>query len=239
MVKIKDMSHALTDARGRSAWVFSNVSFDIQPREFLSLVGPSGCGKSTLLRVISGLLKPSEGTIERGFQKQAMVFQNFALFPWLSVLENVEFGLKMEGFDAHKCRHVAEEKIVEVGLAGFEKKYPKELSGGQRQRVGIARALTVNPDLLLMDEPFSSLDSVIADKLKRDVHVLWEKYKMTVLMVNHLIADAIELSDRIIVMGGSPGSIKAVIPVTLSRPRNNRSPEFFELQDRITRLIEE
>ncbi len=207
--------------------------------EFLSLVGPSGCGKSTLLRTIAGLIKPTEGALERNFTKPAMVFQNFALFPWLRVRENVEFGLAMRKVSARSRRGIAEEKIVEVGLSGIERKFPKELSGGERQRVGLARALAISPDLLLMDEPFSSLDSIISEKLKRDVLALWNKYGMTVIMVNHLITDALLLSDRILVMGGEPGALKATIPVPLPRPRDPRSTEFFALQDKITGLLTE
>ena len=239
LVRLIGVSHAFKNEHGKREWAFRNISFDVFSGEFLSIVGPSGCGKSTLLRVLTGLIPATEGAMEQNFKKQAMVFQNFALFPWLSVEKNVEFGLTMEGVSPHKRRKISEEKIIEVGLSGFEKKYPKELSGGQRQRVGIARALAISPDLLLMDEPFSSLDSIIADKLKKDVAAIWEKYKMTILMVNHLIPDAIELSDRIIVMGGRPGEIKTIINVDTPRPRNPRSPEFFELQDRITKLIEE
>lgn len=239
IIKTSGASQSFQSETGKREWVFRDISFDVNPGEFFSIVGPSGCGKSTLLRAITGLIKSNEGMIERDYKKQAMVFQNFALFPWLSVQKNVEFGLKMAGVSSRESHHIAEEKIAEAGLSGFEKKYPKELSGGQRQRVGIARALAVSPDILFMDEPFSSLDSIIAGKLKADVAVLWEKYKMTVVMVNHLISDAIELSDRILVMSGHPGVIKEIIKVEMPRPRNPRSPEFFELQDRITKLIEE
>lgn len=238
IIKISNVSFAFKNISGKSDWALRDVSFDVKPGEFLSIVGPSGCGKSTLLRAVSSLITPNDGLIERNFKKLAMVFQNFALFPWLSVEKNVAFGIAMDGMNKRKRHHIAAEKIAEVGLSGFEKKYPKELSGGERQRVGLARALAVKPDLLLMDEPFSSLDSFIAGKLKKDVAALWEKYRMTVVMVNHLISDSVELSDRIVVMSGSPGMVKAIITVNIPRPRNPRSPEFFALQDKITKLIE-
>ncbi len=238
-IKISNVSQTFTEENGKQFFAVRNVSFDVKFGEFLSVVGPSGCGKSTLLRATLGLTKPSEGDIIRHFQKPAMVFQNFALFPWLKVSDNVGFGLKMAGMSKQKRQRLAFEKISEAGLGGFEKRNPKELSGGERQRVGIARALAVSPDLLVMDEPFSSLDSVIADKLKTDVLRLWEKYRMTILMVNHLVSDAIELSDRIVVMAKKPGVVKAVLTVPIPRPRNKRTAEFFALEDRITKLIEE
>lgn len=236
LVRASRASYAFLED-GRRTVAFRGVSFEVQRGEFLSIVGPSGCGKSTLLRAIAGLIQPTEGTFERHFQKPAVVFQNFALFPWLRVLQNIEFGLAMSGVASRVRRRTAEEKIAEVGLSGFERKFPKELSGGERQRVGLARALAISPDLLLLDEPFSSLDSIIAEKLKQDVAALWKKYGVTIIMVNHLIADAILLSDRILVMSGEPGTAKSPIPVTLSRPRNLRSKEFFELTDTITALL--
>lgn len=237
LAEVAHASKKFTDERGIHTFAFRDVSFDVRAGEFLSIVGPSGCGKSTLLRAFADLIPLSEGAIERRFKKPAMVFQNFALFPWLRVRQNVEFGLAMAGVAAHTRRHTAEEKLREAGLAGFEKHFPRELSGGERQRVGLARALALSPDLLLMDEPFSSLDSIIAEKLKADVAQLWQRYGMTVIMVNHLIADAIQLSDRIVVMGGEPGTVKATLAVTLPRPRDARSAEFFALQDKITGLL--
>ncbi len=235
--RVSRASKRFADERGHHSFAFRDVSFEVRDGEFLSIVGPSGCGKSTLLRALAGLIEVSEGNIERKFKKPAMVFQNFALFPWLRALQNVEFGLAMQGMAPHARRRIGEEKLREAGLAGFEQNFPKELSGGERQRVGLARAFAVSPDLLLMDEPFSSLDSIIAEKLKADILELWKRYGMTVIMVNHLIADAVELSDRIIVMNGEPGTVKATLSVPLPRPRARRSKEFFELSDRITGLL--
>lgn len=218
---------------------YKDISFTVEDGEFVSIVGPSGCGKSTLLRSILGLQKGATGNISRGYTKAAMVFQGAAIFPWLTVYENIAFGLEMEGKSKTDIQKIVEEKIHEVGLSGHEDKYPKELSGGMKQRVGVARALAVSPDFLVMDEPFSSVDYFTAKKLKDDLLILFKKYDMAVLFVTHLIAEAIELSDRIIVLSKRPGTMKADIPVDLPRPRNPRSPEFFTLLDTITGLIDE
>lgn len=223
----------------RTPHAFKDISFSIADGEFVSIVGPSGCGKSTLLRSVLGLQKGATGSITRGYKKAAMVFQGSAVFPWLTVYENIAFGLEMEGKPKETIRKIVEEKIREVGLKGHEDKYPKELSGGMKQRVGVARALAVSPDFLVMDEPFSSIDYFTAKKLKDDLLVLFKKYDMAVLFVTHLIAEAIELSDRIIVLSKRPGMIKEDVAITLPRPRDPRSVEFFTLLDKITGLIDE
>ncbi len=218
--------------------VMRSVSFDVIEGEFTCIVGPSGCGKSTLLRMILDLLPIQSGMVERGFKHGSFVFQNFALFPWLTVHKNVEFGLKMKGVNEHERARIVHEKLGEVGLHDLGHRYPKELSGGQRQRVGIARALAVNPDILLLDEPFSSLDSLTAGTLKDDILRLWEKYKMTVVMVTHLIPEAVELADKIVVLSQKPSIVKSTTTITLARPRNNRSANFFTLADSITAQID-
>ncbi|HEU5114341.1 MAG TPA: ABC transporter ATP-binding protein, partial [Candidatus Paceibacterota bacterium] len=210
---------------------------------FVSLMGPSGCGKSTLLRIIAGLETPEKGAVERGFKELSMVFQNHAIFPWLTVRENAAFGLEMKGVPLAERNRIAEEKLREVGLIGpdfdLSNSYPNQLSGGQKQRVSVARALAVAPEILLMDEPFSSLDSITAERLKTDIFRLFKKYNMTVVMVNHLIEDAIELSDEIIVLSKAPGTVKEKIRVDLPYPRDNRSTHFFSLVDKVRSLIEE
>ena len=241
IIELSEVGYSFVNEKGTVNHALANVSLNIPRGSFVSLVGPSGCGKSTLLRIMAGLVKSSQGqshgTVTRHFEKPAMVFQNFALFPWLTVLENIEFGLKMSGVPARNRRAVAHEKIHEVGLAGNEHKFPRELSGGQRQRVSIARALAVSPDVLFMDEPFSSLDPFTADILKRDLLAIWEKYRMTVVMVSHIIEDAITLSDEIIVMSSHPGTIVARHRVATPRPRNTRDTEFFKLFDEIEHAI--
>lgn len=212
----------------------SEITFTIPKGAFFSIAGPSGAGKSTLLRAILGLMPISSGTIVRGYERAAMVFQSHALFPWLTALENTAFGLKMQGVKRAEYERVAREKLKEVGLERFESHFPVALSGGQRQRVGLARALAQNPDFLVMDEPFSSLDTITAQELKADIMRLWRKYGMTILMVNHLIPDAVELSDEILILAGRPGEIKKSYPIDLPRPRVTRSDAFYKHVDQLT-----
>ncbi len=238
ILKVNDLSHSFSEENKKDFEVLKNISFNVKKGEFLSVVGPSGGGKSTLLRIITGLIKPTHGSIEVNTNKMAMVFQNFAVFPWLTVHDNIGFGLKMAGVSKKERKAIIAEKIKEVGLTGFDKKYPKELSGGMRQRVGLARALAVNPELLIMDEPFSSLDTFTAEKLRADLLAIWYKYKMTIVMVTHLVEEAIQMSDRIIIVSRRPASVKQILDVNLDRPRNNRSESFFSLLDNITSQIE-
>lgn len=221
--------------------VLRNVSFGVRPGEFFSILGPSGCGKSTLLRVLAGMIAPSRGKIvfspPQTSKNLSMVFQSFAIFPWLTVYENVEFGLKTRGVNANGRSAIVGEHIREMGLEGFELAYPKDLSGGMKQRVGIARALVLSPHILLMDEPFSSLDAFTAERLRQDILNLWLKDRMTIVMVTHSVDEAVEMSDRILVMTPQPGRVEATVLVNLPRPRNKRSPEFFALSDRILDLV--
>ena len=238
VLKVNDLSHSFNEENKKDFDVIKNVSFGVRKGEFLSIVGPSGSGKSTLLRIITGLIQPTRGSIELNTNKTAMVFQNFAIFPWLTVHENIEFGLKMANVPQKERRAIVSEKINEVGLTGFDKKYPKELSGGMRQRVGLARALAVNPELLIMDEPFSSLDTFTAEKLRSDLLEIWYKYQMTIVMVTRLVEEALQLSDRIIIVSKRPAEVKEILDINLERPRNNRSEHFFSLLDKITSQIE-
>jgi NitT/TauT family transport system ATP-binding protein len=224
-----ESSHALPAIR--------DVSFSIPSGSFTSIIGPSGVGKSTLLRVILGLMPHTSGEVVRNFARPAMVFQNYALFPWLTALENVAFGLRMDGMDRLRRERIAHEKLAEVGLAHLEHHYPATLSGGQRQRVGLARALAISPDILILDEPFSNLDTITSEALKADLLRIWRDYGMTILMVNHLIPDAIELSDQIILMGAHPGHIEKTLRVDLPRPRGTRSDSFFKHVDSLTEEI--
>jgi len=237
ILSLENIHYIFTENRIKTP-VLRNVSFSVENGEFLSIIGPSGCGKSTLLRIIAGLLHPTHGHLQNKASKMSMVFQNFAIFPWLSVIENVEFGLKMAGINKEERRKKAMEKIEEVGLLNFKDKYIRELSGGMRQRVGIARALAVSPDLLLMDEPFSSLDELTAEKLRNELIKLWEKYKMTVIMVTHSVGEAVELSDKIIVLSNRPATVKKIIPVDIERPRIKKSEKYLNLIDLIIAEIE-
>ena len=227
--------------------VLDKVNFELYEGEIVALLGKSGSGKSTLLRIIAGLAEPTSGTVTyrnqpvRGpAQGMAMVFQNFALLPWLTVLENVELGLEALGVPHDERRARALKAIDIIGLDGFESAYPKELSGGMRQRVGFARALVVNPDVLLMDEPFSALDVLTAENLKSDLLDLWET-KQTgtrgILFVTHNIEEAVLLANRIIVFDSDPGTIRAELTVDLVYPRSEQEPAFRKLVDQIYALI--
>jgi NitT/TauT family transport system ATP-binding protein len=217
--------------------ILDDISFSMAKSSFVSIIGPSGAGKSTLMRVILGLMQHTSGTIVRNFSRPAMVFQNYALFPWLTALDNVAFGLQMDGLHKAEREKIAREKLKEVGLLHLEKHYPNALSGGQRQRVGLARALAISPDLLIMDEPFSNLDTITAEALKSDLLKIWRSYDMTILMVNHLIPDAIELSDQILIMSGHPGRVEKTVSIHLPRPREVRGDQFFKEVDRLTEDI--
>ncbi len=219
--------------------VLDDVSIKLVEGEIVGLLGRSGCGKSSLLRIVAGLSNPSEGRVTfQGLPVAgpvngvAMVFQSFALFPWMSVLANVELGLKVQGVPDAEARRRALSAIDLIGLDGFESAYPKELSGGMRQRVGFARALVVNPKILLMDEPFSALDVLTAETLRTDLLDLWTEGRMpikSILMVTHNIEEAVLMCDRIIVLSSNPGRISAEIKVTLPHPRNRLDPEFRQL----------
>ena len=222
----------------------ADVSFGVERGEFVCLVGPSGCGKSTLLRLIAGLDKPSKGKIifdgdkpVPGESKMTMVFQSFALLPWLTIRENVGFGLKMRGANPSQIGKIVPNLISEMGLEGFEHKHPKELSGGMKQRVGLARALALEPEALLMDEPFSALDEFTADVLRKEFLKVWQKRKMTIVMVTHLVTEAAEMADRIVVFTPRPGTIEKIVENQLLRPRNKRSEDFFALSDKLTALV--
>src|SRR5580693_7217009 len=223
--------------------VLDDVSLTLREGEIVGLLGRSGCGKSTLLRIIAGLAKPTSGVVK--FQGQdvsgpaegvAMVFQSFALYPWLSVLDNVELGLRAQGEKLEETRKRALAAIDLIGLDGFESAYPKELSGGMRQRVGFARALVVHPKILLMDEPFSALDVLTAETLRTDLLDLWSEGRMpikSILMVTHNIEEAVLMCDRILVFSSNPGRVAAEIKVTLPQPRNRLDPAFRALVDDI------
>jgi NitT/TauT family transport system ATP-binding protein len=229
--------------------IMSDVTFDVRDSDFLAIVGPSGCGKSTLLRLIQGLDRPSAGTIRfrdrpvHGVcHEMAMVFQNFALFPWLTVSQNVMFGLEALNWPPEKVKAQAERYVSVTGLEGFEEAYPRELSGGMRQRVGLARALAVEPAVLLMDEPFSALDPLTAESLREEILQLWRDPALppeAVVLVTHNIEEAIQLADRIIVMARRPSHVLAQVDVDLPRPRDRKSQAFYDLTDRVYSLITE
>ena len=248
LIEIDGVSKSFRSRHG-SMTIMSDISFDVADSDFLAIVGPSGCGKSTLLRLIQGLDHPTSGTIRfRGHpvtsvcHEMAMVFQNFALYPWLSVKENVALGLEARGWTPERIEAQIDRYISVTGLVGFEEAYPRELSGGMRQRVGLARALAVEPAVLLMDEPFSALDPLTAESLREEVLQLWRDPALPpegVVLVTHNIEEALVMADRIIVLSRRPGRVLAGVPVNLPRPRDRKSPAFYELTDYVYSLITE
>lgn len=215
-------------------WVISDFSLKVCEREFFCLVGPSGCGKSTLLKLIVGLEAPTSGEIVRP-DTISMVFQSGALLPWLTVEENVAFGLKMRKENKQKIHDLCYKYLKMVNLLHFSEKYPRELSGGQRQRVGIARALAIEPMALLLDEPFSALDTVTTDELHKDLLAIWKETKITIIMVSHLLEEAVYLADRVGVI--KDGSLKAIMEVAVSRPRSDSSKDILTEVEKLKKLM--
>jgi NitT/TauT family transport system ATP-binding protein len=220
------------------------VDLDIRDGEFVSIVGPSGCGKSTFLKICNGLFSATEGTIDiaqpGSGPAHAMVFQDSSLFPWYSVVNNVAYGLVCQGVPRKQARARAKPYIDLVGLTGFEEKYPYQLSGGMQQRVNLARALAVDPEILLMDEPFAALDAQTRELMQAELLRIWNEAHKTVLFITHQIEEAIYLSDRVVVMSARPGRILADIPIEIRRPRRlevKRTPEFIRYADQIWQMI--
>ncbi|MBV8346578.1 MAG: nitrate/sulfonate/bicarbonate ABC transporter ATP-binding protein [Mycolicibacterium sp.] len=247
IVSLDQVGKSFPKPEGGTLAVFEDITLDIRGGEFVVLVGRSGCGKSTVLRIIAGLIAQSSGTVRyHGAQLTginpgaAMVFQNFALMPWLNVEKNVELGLAAREIPPAERQSRAVAAIDLIGLAGFESAYPKELSGGMRQRVGFARALVLNPDLLLMDEPFSALDVLTAENLRNELIRLWAGKNFpihAICMVTHNIEEAVLLADRVVVLGGSPSRILAEVPIDLERPRDRRSASFDAIVDKLYALL--
>src|SRR6478752_2358310 len=243
ILDLKGVSKIFPTPGGQPRTVLDDVDLTLKSREIVGLLGRSGSGKSTLLRIIAGLGEASGGDVEyRGARVDgpaegiAMVFQTFALFPWLTVLQNVELGLEAQGVPPRERRERALKAIDLIGLDGFESAYPKELSGGMRQRIGFARALVTRPNLLLLDEPFSALDVLTAETLRTDFLDLWCEGRMpikAVVLVTHNIEEAVLMCDRILVFGSNPGRILTEIPVKLPQPRNRLDPSFRSLVERI------
>jgi NitT/TauT family transport system ATP-binding protein len=243
LVTVQGVAQVYRKGSGGDLQVLQDVNLKLNENEIVALLGRSGCGKSTLLRIIAGLMHPTAGTVtiegarvDGPAGQVALVFQTFALFPWLTVLDNVEIGLEAQGI-APELRHKRALAAIDlIGLDGYESAYPKELSGGMRQRVGLARALVVHPKLLLMDEPFSALDVLTAETLRTDLLDLWCEGRMpisSILMVTHNIEEAVLMCDRILVFSSNPGRMVADIAVDLPQPRNRVDPKFRQLVDAI------
>ncbi|WP_039050285.1 ABC transporter ATP-binding protein [Comamonas thiooxydans] len=237
------MDFAIADERGRKQQIaaLQDFNLDIREGEFFTLLGPSGCGKSTFLNVLAGLARKSGGSISIDGQpasginrEQGVVFQGYALFPWRTVLQNIEVGLEIRKIPKRERRETAEQFLHLVGLAGFGQRYPHELSGGMRQRVAIARSLAYSPSLLLMDEPFAALDAQTREILQSELLRIWEQHQTTIVFITHSLDEAIYLSDRIAVMTHRPGRIKSVLDIALPRPRPaeiRHAPAFVQLRE--------
>lgn len=234
--------------RTGTVYALENVTFSVEEREFVCIVGPSGCGKTTLLKLIAGLIEPTTGKIilhSNSHHQQlnsALVFQEHGLFPWMTVLDNVAFGLETQGIGQRERKNRAMAFIERVGLAAFANNYPRELSVGMRQRVGIARAFVANPRILLMDEPFASLDAQTKLVLQDELLRIWKDHQKSVVYITHDIEEAIRLGDRVLVMTGHPGRIRAEIPVSLDRPRTssvNTDAKVTEIKWHIWKMLEE
>ena len=248
-LEVNDVNKEFFDKSRKSKHeVLSSVSFKVNAGEFISLIGPSGCGKTTLLRVVHGLETATSGrvmcdgrVVRRPDQDRAFIFQHFNLFPWRTVHDNIAYGLEVRG-DPRSGRDDKIHSMIDlVGLRGFENFYPHEISGGMQQRVGIARALVLNPKVLLMDEPFGALDAITREKLQRDIALILEDRPKTTLFVTHNMDEAIYFSDRILVFGTKPGRIVEEVKVPLSRPRQadvvRASREFAEIREQLWSLL--
>lgn len=240
----KEFVHPRT---GRRVLAIDDFSVEIEDQQFVTLVGPSGCGKSTFLMIANGLVRPTSGSVtihgenvESSKGYRGMVFQDASLLPWYSVVRNAAYGLECQGMRRQEAEARARPILELVGLAGFEDSHPHELSGGMRQRVNVARALTIDPEILLMDEPFASLDAQTREFMQSELLGIWTKSSKTVLFVTHQIDEAVYLSDRVLVMSARPGRLIADIEIDLPRPRDlriKRDPRFVDLEGQVWDLL--
>ena len=241
-VVIKDVKK-IYDGRNGPVVALNGANLEIRNNEFICVVGPSGCGKSTLLNILAGLLEPTSGEVlvdgkpvEGTSVDRGVVFQHFALFPWLTVKKNVEFGLKLQKKSKEECEEIAMKYIKMVDLEGFVDAYPKELSGGMKQRVAIARAYAVQPEVLLMDEPFGALDAQTRTQLQAELTKTWQEEEKTCFFITHDVEEAIILATKVIVMSARPGRIKTIIDINLPYPRTQdlkMQKEFLDLKAQI------
>ncbi len=243
IIQAKDVSFAFDEKKN----IIDNISFEAKEDEFVSIIGPSGCGKSTFLRIIAGLNKATSGgvfyknrVIQEPTKNISFVFQDFALMPWLNNVENVKLGYSRINMSENEKEKKAVELLGTFGLNGFEYSYPNMLSGGMKQRVGIARALASKPDVLLMDEPFSALDELTANTLRYDVLTQLKDRTQSVrlvIMVTHNVEEAVELSDKIIILSGKPSRVLDIKSIKLKHPRNRRSKEFLDMVDYVYEIL--
>ncbi|MDK2991854.1 MAG: sulfonate transport system ATP-binding protein [Clostridiales bacterium] len=228
-IRVRGLNKSFNGRNGELV-ALKDVDLDVYTNEFICIVGPSGCGKTTLLNILAGLEKPTSGVAEMDGSEikgpsaeRGVVFQQYALFPWKTVIQNVEFGLKLKGMDKERRRQEAMKYVEMVGLKDFADAYPKELSGGMKQRVAIARAYAVNPEVLLMDEPFGALDAQTRAQLQEDLLKTWDKEKKTCFFITHDVDEAVLLAQRVVIMGARPGRIREIINIDVPYPRNQET----------------
>ncbi|MCC7567550.1 MAG: ABC transporter ATP-binding protein [Methanoregulaceae archaeon] len=243
---VQHLTKEFTGTRGERVLALSDISLDIEPKEFICLLGPSGCGKTTLLRIIGGLEQATSGCIAINSHHvsgpdpmMAMIFQEYSLFPWRTIRDNIAFGLEIRNVQREEREEAVDTYLSLVGLTEFAESYPYELSGGMRQRVAVARALAINPGILLMDEPFGALDAQTRNMMQRELLDIWEKTKKTIIFVTHSVDEAVFLADRIVVLTPRPGTIREVIPIDLPRPRDRTSEDFLRIRRFVLSLIDE
>ena len=241
---VRDLTQSFTREDGTELMVLDHLNLDVQNKEFVCILGSSGCGKTTLLRLIAGLDTARSGTIlldgeemKGPSSKVGFVFQEYSLFPWRSVIDNIVFGLEMKGIGKEERYRIAERYLELVNLTQFRANYPVELSGGMRQRVAVARALALDPVLLLMDEPFGALDAQTRNMLQIELLEIWEKTKKTIIFITHSVDEAVFLSDRIIVLTPRPGCLCHIVPIDLPRPRDRTNTEFAQVRRHVLDLI--
>ena len=244
MISLRNISKVWNPNTPKTLTAIESLSFDVAPGEFVVLLGPSGCGKSSLLYMVAGLETPTEGELQcDGLPitgpgtDRGMIFQEASLYPWLTIADNVSFGLRLEGVMPEKRRRIAQDLLLKVGLADAANKRPDELSGGMRQRAALARALAMRPKVLLMDEPFAALDIQTRAKMQGHLVEVWRASGASVLLVTHSIEEALALADRIVVFTARPGRIKEIVPVELPRPRSTRDPRSIALHQRLADLL--
>lgn len=245
LLNIRGLNKNFEQENGNQLEVLKDINLKIKEKEFISFIGPSGCGKSTLLNILAGLIPASSGQvmlknqmIQNPGNDRVMVFQEAALFPWLTVIENVLFGLKIKKCDKEKAYQKALKQLEAVQLRDFKDSYPHQLSGGMKQRVAIARALVIDPEILLMDEPFAALDEQTRLMLHRQLIKLWQDTEKTIVFVTHNIREAVKLSDRVIVFGSNPGRIVEEFKINITQPRDRENPLLIRTENKILNLLE-